>query len=1249
MKEKCLNNQQVTKTICFELKPVGETEENLKGNEIVIRERERLARAQEVKKIMDEFYKFYLEYSLQGKFLDAELFDSYCSYYFNSTKKDNEKKKMEEIEELFRKYIANNFIDKDSFFSGNFLNNLTTLFGNDAEKIAELPSVYRKFRENNEERFFNEKNENLLNSFKNFSLYFDNYFKNRKFLFGGENKKGNIVYRSINENLPKFLDNGKIFQKILGTLPEENILELNSEWEGLNYGMTAQDTFTLDTYNFPLTQAGIDIYNGYIGGFSYSDGTKSKGLNEYISLYNQQVAKSDKSKKLPLLKSLYKQILSDKNSFSFKIDKFECDDEVLEAVNSIYCDNVKNAIEESSSLISSIDTFNTNGIYICSGSDITTFSQQVFGNWNIVMENWYKEYDILNSKKKRTDTYNEKRAKAYRAISSFSLSKLQELGNGGNVCEYYKTNIIDLKNKVFNNYEKAKELLSEKYTDKKRLSQNESAVEPIKNLLDSIKEYEKFVLSLTGSGKEEEKDYIFYGKLLPLIDEIKLIDGIYNKVRNYLSAKPYSEEKIKLFFDCGSFLSGWNCKKDYESNSSVFFEKDDKYYLGIFCKGLSKEDIAYLKENSVVNPATRFIYKQQVKIHQNSGRVFFNSAGTKEAPAIATYNLPITDELKEIHDKGYFKTEYRKKDPELYKKSLAKLIDYYKIGFSSHPDYNQFSLCWKDTEEYKDISEFYADVENSCYKLDKEQINFEHLLELVKQNKTYLFQIYTKDFSENSYGIPNLNTLYFKMLFDERNLKNVVYKLAGGAELFYREASISEDEKVVHPKNQPIKNKNPNNKKRASTFKYDMIKDRRYTKSQYSLHLSVKCNFKSHSSEQINDTVINSLKNTDKHYIIGIDRGERNLIYISVIDENANIVKQKSYNIIETDLGHIVDYHKLLEFREKDRDKAKKSWKSIENIKELKEGYISQVVHEICELAVEYDAVIAMEDLNNGFINSRKKIDKQVYKKFDDALVSKLQFFVNKKTDILEEGGLLNAYQLTEGVKQEGNKGKQNGIVFYVPAWLTSKIDPTTGFFDFIKPKYTSVSAAIALFSKFEDIRYNEKDCIFEFVITDNNNKQWIVCSNGDRIDTFRNPLKNNEWDTTFVIPTKELKNLFTKFNIDYKSNLKEQILNQTEKDFFYPLTKILSLILQMRNSIPNSETDYLISPVRNNNGNFYDSRNYTESDNLPCNADANGAYNIARKALYEIEKLKLAPADSSKKEKVQQIKNAEWIGYAQG
>ena len=80
-----------------------------------------------------------------------------------------------------------------------------------------------------------------------------------------------------------------------------------------------------------------------------------------------------------------------------------------------------------------------------------------------------------------------------------------------------------------------------------------------------------------------------------------------------------------------------------------------------------------------------------------------------------------------------------------------------------------------------------------------------------------------------------------------------------------------------------------------------------------------------------------------------------------------------------------------------------------------------------------------------------------------------------------------------------------------------------------------------------------------------------------------------------------------------------------------------------MRNSATGTDIDYMISPVMNKNGLFFDSRIGGES--LPKDADANGAYNIARKGLWAIDQIKQA-SDLSKLKLA--ITNKEWLQYAQ-
>ena len=132
------------------------------------------------------------------------------------------------------------------------------------------------------------------------------------------------------------------------------------------------------------------------------------------------------------------------------------------------------------------------------------------------------------------------------------------------------------------------------------------------------------------------------------------------------------------------------------------------------------------------------------------------------------------------------------------------------------------------------------------------------------------------------------------------------------------------------------------------------------------------------------------------------------------------------------------------------------------------------------------------------------------------------------------------------------------------------------------------------------------------------------------------------------VVLTEEYKKLFARYDIDITENLKSQIVSADSKDFFTELIHLFNLTMQMRNSITgNVDVDYLISPVRNANGEFYDSRNYENIENpsMPQNADANGAYNIARKGLWAINQIK--NCENTREVKLS-ISNKEWLEYAQ-
>ena len=183
--------------------------------------------------------------------------------------------------------------------------------------------------------------------------------------------------------------------------------------------------------------------------------------------------------------------------------------------------------------------------------------------------------------------------------------------------------------------------------------------------------------------------------------------------------------------------------------------------------------------------------------------------------------------------------------------------------------------------------------------------------------------------------------MYWKVLLDERNLADVVYKLNGQAEVFFRKSSLIYS-RPTHPAHEPIQNKNPKNKKKESTFNYDLIKNRRYTVDKFQLHVPITINFKSTGADNINTEVNEYLKVANDTHIIGIDRGERHLLYLTLIDGKGNIKEQYSLNNIGSEYKgdiHETNYRDLLITKEEQRDKARKSWQTIEAVKALKKGY----------------------------------------------------------------------------------------------------------------------------------------------------------------------------------------------------------------------------------------------------------------------------------------------------------------------
>ena len=430
----------------------------------------------------------------------------------------------------------------------------------------------------------------------------------------------------------------------------------------------------------------------------------------------------------------------------------------------------------------------------------------------------------------------------------------------------------------------------------------------------------------------------------------------------------------------------------------------------------------------------------------------------------------------------------------IFKRKENGKTNYY-LGIINKDKFSEFPYTKGLDDVYEQV--IYKKDSESDFSMDFKNISKQAINEMVEKDELYLFQIYNQDFSEYSRGNVKMHTKYWNNIFSnenvDENLKLKRFFINGDAQLFYRPKSL--ERKITHPQGQDIKNKNKSNSKETSNFKYDLIKDKRYTEDKFLFHVPITINDeyeceltknkkeKKSIQELLNKKILNKIQSGKILNIIGISRSADDLLRATVIDLNGDVKESISLSTIKSECfdkenkkrTFEQNYNKLLNEKEIERSKANnannnnksvsiqkigtdenviKEWQSERSIKDFKNGYISQAVNEIAKLFVKYNAIVVFEDLEAKSERVDAKIEKSMYEKLEKALVTKLSFLVlDKKLLPKQPGSSFNAYQLTyyeekEKHRTEGKKSdvKQNGIIFYIPTNLTSNIDPNTGF-----------------------------------------------------------------------------------------------------------------------------------------------------------------------------------------------------------
>lgn len=1307
MLENFTNQYSVTKTLKFELRPLGRTLEHVQNKGFIDADEALATNYKRIKKTIDVYHKDFIARALSKLSLDD--LDVFLVAYEDSKTNPNDKtkKQLVRIQDDLRKRITG------AFTTDEFKTEFSELFKKEL-LTKNLESFVLEYNKKNDTDLF------FVDAFKNFVTYFTGFNENRKNIYSSDAKHTALAFRIIHENLPKFIENMNSLQIIkdacpdlYATLKQHVDTQLSSIFSA---SFVLDDLLEIEFYNELLSQQGIDRFNQLIGGVTAQSGDKKiQGLNELINQYNQQLSKSNGKRKAPKIRPLYKQILSDRSSLSFLPEKFSDDRELYEAVNDYYLSHLlmvpdsntqRTLLDSLKNLVTNLASFDLTKIYLKNDKAIALISNRLFGDYSIlpIAIGYYYDHHInpdyldqikaAKTQKKTDDLWKKKDAftKGYHSVATIELAyqaylASTDLDNALRNCaiknpvqEYFSKYFvnepredgkaaIDLLRDIDNKYTTIKGILNAEIEEGTRqLLQKGAEVANIKYFLDAIMNLIHFVKPL-GSVVEDNNlldiDPHFYNDLLPLYEELKLFYPLYNKVRDYISQKPYSKEQFKLNFENANLLAGWDANKE-STRLSVLLQKDGHYYLALMDKAHKK---VFEQAPEISNAAAKnnecyqkMRYKLLPGPNKMLPKVFF-------AKGNIAYFAP-SKQLLENYEKGT-----HKKGDDFNIEHCHQLIDFFKQSIAKHKDWHEFGFKFSDTSTYRDISDFYNEVSKQGYKVTFEDVDANYIENLVESGQLYLFEIYNKDFSASTRGKPNLHTIYFKSLFVEENLKDAVYKLNGDGELFYRRASIDPENTITHKKGERVHSKNPLTPDASRVLDYEIVKDKRYTMDKFLLHLPVTMNFKASGigPGQFNNLVKDTIRNDQSQdiHLIGIDRGERHLLYLTVINQAGVIIHQESLNDVVSSNNTVTSYHKLLDNREKERDNARKNWGVIENIKDLKKGYLSQVVHKLAKLIYEYNAVVVLEDLNFGFKRGRFKVEKQVYQAFEKALIDKLNYLVFKEFESDAVGGARKALQLTSAFTSFKDLGKQTGFLFYVPAWNTSKIDPVTGFVDLLKPKYENVEQAKDFIDRFDSIHYNKEKDFFEFVFDYNNfgtraqdtRTDWTICSHGTKRYVYDKKANNNKGGQKQIDVNTELKALFSSYGIDYHEelagrDLRPLIKSKGDKTLYSTVIFLLRALLSMRYSKTNGSEveDFLLSPVSNDAGVFFDTRDYDGigvnsslklPTVLPKDADANGAYHIALKGLWVMRQIQSHTGDDYKGLDLK-ITNKNWLDFVQ-
>ncbi len=781
---------QLSKTLRFELKPVGETEQFLKENKVF-----------EKDKTIDDSYsqaKFYFD-KLHQRFIDTALapdevaeldFRAFAQFLQGIKKKLNEKRivlrlarEKREATDSIQKEI-NSLGKKVQDTKEDFYKQIVNLFNRQAgewkkyyfgKKLEDGSAInFGKRNNNNEERenekgvgfltsagvlqilkyefpaskdveykklgwpsLFVEESENpnkrryIFDSFDRFSGYLTKFQATRKNVYA-DNGMATALATRIVSNFDLFSANARIFDEKY----KDNFQEI---------GLEQADIFKVENYSKYLLQKNIEALEGAEdsdNSYNKVIGRINKVIKEYgdKKISEAKTAKGDfKKSNFPTFRTLEKQILGEIEQQAQLIEATEekTEEEIFIerfkefiAANEVRFDAAKKFMQVF--LIDKEFASEYERIYV-RNSTINTISRRWFASGY----DFERNLPQVSSNKKENDVI---KVKKFVTISDIKEA-IERLEDRPFREDFYRKGVIRQDHQPWKQFlsmwkyefeglftdttredgiiiygydSRLKEACTLKHFSKAR---KKDEIAKVKNYADAalrIYQMMKYLaLDELDMAKLTDISTEFYAQLEPYAKDFQLIK-YYNAFRNYITKKPFDENKIKLNFEKDTLLQGFS--KQY--NSYLFksmINGRDKFYLGVLKKGERELD-----EKVGIKKMSDYLYfpASQLKFQNIINKAF--------KPIFGYQYTEQKDESRAIMDAQQFIRErHLKKHP-----GLQSLVD------------GKFQSKKEFTKAVNDVCiEIYS--ENAFIPMDKSQVE-----DKLKSGSLYLFLLKNKDWEE---------------------------------------------------------------------------------------------------------------------------------------------------------------------------------------------------------------------------------------------------------------------------------------------------------------------------------------------------------------------------------------------------------------------------------------------------------------------------------------------------------------------